>query len=60
MFFDVYLKSEYGDMMPTNVTANVTFGDFQDEEKTIPYQLLDQYLPGRFYHLRLMKLVILH
>lgn len=33
-------------MMPTNVTADVTFGDMIPDTDT-PAQLLNQYLPGK-------------
>ena len=43
--FNVYLIADYADMMPTNVTANVTFGD-SDPDTGEQFTLLDQYLPG--------------
>ena len=43
--FNVYLIADYADMMPTNVTANVTFGD-SDLDTREQFTLLDQYLPG--------------
>lgn len=43
--FDVFLVSEYIDMMPTNVTADVVFGDV-DSNTQQQYTLSHQYLPG--------------
>ena len=43
--FNIYLIKEYATMMPTNVTANVTFGDLIPGTDVIA-TLDDQYLPG--------------
>lgn len=43
--FNVYLVRDYADMMPTNVTANVTFGDLVPGTDDIA-TLDDQYMPG--------------
>jgi len=45
----VFLKQEYVGMMPTNVTANVTFGEWNPVTNSTAV-LNDQYLPGKVFN----------